>query len=196
MAFNNNEITVTVRGRAVADPERRYLPNGGELVRFRLAVTPRVMVNREKREWADGHTEWINVVCFQADLAVNVEDCVQKGHPLVVSGRLRSSEWKRQDGCTARDLEIIAETVAHDLRWGRTRFKRMEVRSVHPEDLALAAAPARAASDRAAVGEQSDPADGPGLVADLEAGLGAGLEAGLEEGLEEAPGEDVVGAVA
>lgn len=86
---------------------------------FRLAHTPRV---RRNGEWVDAPTTWLTVTCFRA-LAENVAASLQKGHPVLVAGRLRTNVWTK-DGVTYERLTLEATTVGHDLTRGIATFFR------------------------------------------------------------------------
>lgn len=150
---------VSLCGRLVADPESRTI-NGGENVvtSFRLACTPR-HYDRARGEWVDGRTTWVTVSCWR-QLARNTALSLRKGYPVVVSGRLSSSEWTTPEGRRSR-LELEAESVGVDLTYGTITFEKVswsEPRVAHgpseADDVALAA---ERAADPA--GDPLDPAD-------------------------------------
>lgn len=93
--------------------------NGVPIASFRLAHTPRV---RRNGEWVDAPTTWITVTCFRG-LAENVTASLQKGHPVVVMGRLRTNVWSKE-GVTYERLVLEATTVGHDLTRGIASFHR------------------------------------------------------------------------
>jgi len=95
---------------------------------FRLASTPRI---RRGGEWVDGQTTWITVTCFRT-LAEHVAASVQKGDPVVVVGKLRTSVYDR-DGSMVERLALEASTVGHDLLRGTAAYRRAE-RAAVPDD--------------------------------------------------------------
>jgi len=133
---------VSLCGRLVADPESRTI-NGGENVvtSFRLACTPR-HYDRARAEWVDGRTTWVTVSCWR-QLARNVAVSLRKGSPVLVTGRLTSSEWTTPEGRRSR-LEVEAESVGIDLTFGTSTFQKVSWSEPRPargpseaDDLAL-----------------------------------------------------------
>src|SRR5690625_2346617 len=89
----------------------------------RCGVNPRDF-DRGKGEWVDGRTEWYSVMSF-GNLARNTAFSVNKGDPVIVYGRFRTSEWQPKEGGPPRlSLEIIASSIGHDLRLGSTNYAR------------------------------------------------------------------------
>jgi single-strand DNA-binding protein len=95
--------------------------NGVPIASFRLAHTPRI---RRNGEWVDAPTTWITVTCFRG-LAENVAASLQKGHPVLVAGRLRTNVWSKE-GVTYERLVLEASTVGHDLSRGLSTFQRSQ----------------------------------------------------------------------
>lgn len=86
---------------------------------FRLGSTRRL--RRPDGEWADAGTTWISVEAWAA-LAEGVRGSLEKGDPVLVSGRLRTDEWADDNGQVQSRLVLAAEAIGHDLSRGRTRF--------------------------------------------------------------------------
>ncbi|MFI9271584.1 single-stranded DNA-binding protein [Kitasatospora sp. NPDC052896] len=93
---------------------------GVPMANFRLASTER-RYDRSRGDWVDGETTWVSVVAWRW-LAANVVSSLNKGDPVVVSGRLRVREW--EDGGKRRSaVEIDARVVGHDLGRGTSAFR-------------------------------------------------------------------------
>lgn len=118
-----NELGLTVVGLVGSDPVC-YRGEEGQVpfTRFRLASTPR-MYDREQEAYVDAGTSWFTVKAFR-QLALNVAECVRRGEPVVVHGRLRLVDWATPEGQQRTTGEITAESVGHDLSRGTTRFAR------------------------------------------------------------------------
>jgi len=114
--------TVSISGRVVADPENIIFENGGQKASFRLASTQRRQ-DPQSKEWSDAYTNFYQVGCYRG-LAEHVLASIRKGEPVLVSGRLRVRTYTRQDGSFGTSIEIDAEHVGHDLRFGSSRFAR------------------------------------------------------------------------
>ena len=109
--------TITVRGFVATQP-KHVVVAGLPIASFRLASTDR-RFNRSTGQWESGATSWYSVSCFR-DLATNVFASVNKGDPVIVNGRLKVTEWSAGDK-SGIDVEIEADGVGHDFRWGKSR---------------------------------------------------------------------------
>lgn len=67
-------------------------------------------------------------------LAGNVAESIRKGDPVVVVGRPKVRQWENEDGVRGTDVEISAQSVAHDLSYGRTEFSKVTNGSSRSED--------------------------------------------------------------
>ncbi|RGE22524.1 single-stranded DNA-binding protein [Leucobacter sp. wl10] len=88
---------------------------------FRLASNER-RYDREQGKWVDGDTSWFSVNSFRS-LAEHADGSFSKGDRIVVSGKLRTREWSK-DGKSGTVMEIEAEALGHDLRWGVSAFTK------------------------------------------------------------------------
>ena len=134
-----NDIQVTVRGNVASEPRHVHFDDGNTLTSFRLASTARYF-DRDRREWVDRDTTYVSVICRKA-MASNAAASVRKGHPVVVTGRLRERFWS-SNGRSGQSLEIDAATLGHDLAYGTTEFvrivraERVEVKDLDGEKMA------------------------------------------------------------
>ncbi|GFZ80212.1 single-stranded DNA-binding protein [Nesterenkonia alkaliphila] len=115
--------SITVRGHAGNKPEIRMTNSGTEVATFRVASTPRWR-NSTTGEWASGETNWYSVAAFGA-FANNVAESISKGDPVVVVGRPKIRSWEGKEGSTGTEVEINAQTVGHDLKYGRSSFAKV-----------------------------------------------------------------------
>lgn len=122
------EGTVTVVGTAVSETKHHTTAEGHHVARFRIAVQPR-RFDRASGKWVDQPSSFMSVVSWRA-LADNVGASINKGDPVVVSGRLRVREWE-SNGRQGTDVEIDATAIGHDLTRGTATFERAR-RSVDP----------------------------------------------------------------
>jgi len=110
--------TVAVRGFVATEPRHLVTEGGLPITSFRL-VTTRRRYNRQASAWEDGGSNWYTVSAFRR-LALSAADCITKGDPVLVAGRLCLREWAgEKQGVT---VEIEADSIGHDLSWGRSRF--------------------------------------------------------------------------
>ena len=121
--------TILIRGFTASDPALSTLPNGVPVVNFRLASTPRWQ--DATGTWKEGTTNWYTVKAYRR-LAQNIATSIEKGQPLVVSGRQRISRWNREDGTQGTTVEVDAFGIGHDLNYGTSTFARtVEKRTVN-----------------------------------------------------------------
>ena len=100
---------------------------------FRLASTPRWQ--DATGTWKEGTTNWYTVKAYRR-LAQNIATSIEKGQPLVVSGRQRISRWNREDGTQGTTVEVDALGIGHDLNYGTSTFARtVEKRTVNEGSL-------------------------------------------------------------
>lgn len=113
------EIQTTIRGNVTKDPQRC---TGNDAAQVRVAVNS-TYFDRDKGAWAERKTEFITVF-VRGSLARNALDSLQKGQPVIASGRLGSSQWEREDGSVGHSLVLQAECIGHDLTFGSSTFRR------------------------------------------------------------------------
>jgi single-strand DNA-binding protein len=161
----SNGITATVVGWIATAPRQVIGPSGIAFASFRMASTPRYF-DRTSGSWTDGRTEWITVKVFR-DAAFNVAASLHKGDPVIVTGRLATSEWESENG-TRTDLVLEATALGPDVTRGTCIFAR----TVHTGSGAQSGGvdgSAEAADDAGAERSRSDSAaDGHDLPDGLE----------------------------
>ncbi len=105
MAYLNE---VKLIGNVGKDPEVRYMPNGDAVANFSLATTKK-RKDKQTGEMKE-RTEWHSLVAYKG-LAEIVGQYVKKGHPLFVSGELRTRKWQDKEGQDRYTTEIIIEDM-------------------------------------------------------------------------------------
>ena len=113
--------TITLTGIIATEPRVVTTEAGLDIASFRLASTHR-RFDRVKDEWVDGDTNWYTVTAFRA-LGANAGQSLHKGERVVVLGRLRVRAWEAGDK-SGTTVEVDADAIGHDLRWGRSAFVR------------------------------------------------------------------------
>lgn len=104
MASVNKIILV---GNLGADPEKRYMGNGGAVCNLRLATTDRWT---DKQGAKQERTEWHRVVVYGPQ-AENCEKYLAKGRQVYIEGSIRTRQWQDQQGQTRYTTEVIAQRV-------------------------------------------------------------------------------------
>jgi single-strand DNA-binding protein len=116
-----NEIPVTICGNVASDIRYVSTDQGLSIASFRVAATERRY--ERGRGFVDGETNYLTVTCFRA-LAENVASSLNKGQPVIVSGKLRIRTW-RKDERHGLSAEVEAAAVGHDLARGTSAFHRV-----------------------------------------------------------------------
>jgi single-strand DNA-binding protein len=184
-----NETVVTMIGNVASLVQYGQTASGIPTANFRLAATER-RYDRVRGEWVDGDTLWVTVVAWRG-LASNVVSSLDKGDPVVVSGRLRMREWE-DEGKRRSVVEIDARAIGHDLGRGTSAFRwavrgRPEMAGVQSAGEAVPEWIAQAVRERRA--QDGGQASLAGAVAERVAGepvgwsRGAGQEAPTAEQL-------------
>ena len=150
--------TITLTGIIATDPRVVTTEAGLDIASFRLASTHR-RFDRVKDEWVDGDTNWYTVTAFRA-LGANAGQSLHKGERVVVLGRLRVRAWEAGDK-SGTTVEVDADAIGHDLRWGRSAFVRSTSAAAAPTGASEAAA-GGAAGEAAAAPAVETPASTSG----------------------------------
>jgi len=97
--------SVSVSGNLTRSPELR-MAGATPVCQFGLAVNERVKVNGE---WED-KANFFDVVVWGAR-GESLSRILDKGMKVAISGKLRYSSWKDNDGKTRSKVEIVADEV-------------------------------------------------------------------------------------
>jgi single-strand DNA-binding protein len=127
-----NEMYVTVSGRLVAKPEARITRGGVPFASFRVASTVRRQ-NPSTGQYEDAGTNFLNVTAFRS-LGANAANCLDKGDPVMVYGRMRVNQWMRNGDIPTTSVEIDAYSIGHDLSYGTTTFTKVARAQVDQSD--------------------------------------------------------------
>jgi single-strand DNA-binding protein len=117
-----NEVQVTVVGTVCS--EVRYGTageNGVPVARFQIRSLPR-RYDRRSGAWTDGDPSYYSVTCWRR-LAEHAASSLGVGDPVLATGRLKISRWKRNEESMV-SAEIDAQSVGHDLRWGTSVYRK------------------------------------------------------------------------
>lgn len=105
MANGLNQCTFC--GNLGADPDLRYTQSGRAVMNFRIACS-------EPRKQQDGswgsHTEWVPIVVW-GNRAEGLNRFLEKGHTVVVQGKMRTSKYQDKNGNDRYKTEIHADEV-------------------------------------------------------------------------------------
>ena len=148
---------ITVVGNVASPPEPGRTPSGIETLTFRLATNNRRQ-DPKTGTWTDAGTNWFTVHAYRW-LAENALASLSKGDSVIVTGRLKLREWETKEGKRGMAVEIEADSIGPDLRWGRSAFQRVSRQPVpEPSTFGPAAALGDTSSELVAVGAGDPPA--------------------------------------
>ena len=104
---------IILSGNLTRDPELTHTSGGTALCKFAIAHN-----TRYKTKEGESHedTFFINVTVW-GKFGESLNGYLRKGHPVIVEGRLSSSEWEdRKSGEKRQAFDIVADKV-HSLAW-------------------------------------------------------------------------------
>lgn len=128
-----HDVIVTVLGNATHDPRFTKPGAGAQSLYVRIASNASYF-DQDTKTWKDRKTEYFNVYMSKKQ-AENVLLSVKKGDPLIVTGRLGTSQWTGEDGADSYSQTIQAEAVGLDLTWGAAAFARRSRRDAPAMDV-------------------------------------------------------------
>jgi single-strand DNA-binding protein len=106
MAGTVNKVILI--GRLGKDPEMKYMPSGAPVTKFSLATDESF---KDKTGEKQEHTEWHNIVVWNAKLAEICAEYLTKGKLVFIEGSIRSRQWQDQSGNKRTSYEIIANQM-------------------------------------------------------------------------------------
>lgn len=106
MARGVNKVILI--GNLGADPEVRYMPQGGAVANLTVATSESWTdkASNEKKE----QTEWHRVVIYQR-LAEIAGEYLRKGSKVYLEGKLKTRKWQDKDGVERYTTEIVANEL-------------------------------------------------------------------------------------
>jgi len=106
--------SITLTGVIGTEPRHIVTAAGVPITSFRLA-TSQSRFDSATNRWVEISTNWYTVSTYR-QVALNARQSLRKGEHVVVSGRIRLSDWtKGERSGTAVDVD--AEAIGHDLKW-------------------------------------------------------------------------------
>jgi single-strand DNA-binding protein len=117
---------VTLVGFVAQDPIQRPTKDGVLVTDLRVGATPRVQ-DRVTNQWRDGETSYYDVACWRR-LGDHVRASLHKGDPVMIKGKFRSRTFTDKAGVSRTVIDIVADTVGHDLNRGVANYLRQQPR--------------------------------------------------------------------
>lgn len=161
--------TITLTGLVATSPRHIVTSEGLTITSFRLASNQR-RFDRGQNAWVDGDTNWYTITAFR-QLGTHVASSIEKGQRVIVLGRVRIRDWEsgEKSGTT---IEIDAESIGHDLTWGRATYTRSVIAAKGESDATGGTTAEGVASTAADLGT-SLPVDGADVSTESAALVGA-----------------------
>lgn len=110
MAYNESRVTIC--GNLASRVTHTTVGTGQSKAKFRLFTAERRW-DRETDTWIDGDTMFLSVVCWRK-LADNVHASLNKGDPVVVTGRVTLKDLE-DNGFAHQHVEVEATAVGPNL---------------------------------------------------------------------------------
>lgn len=108
-----SDVTTTVVGNLVSDPEVKFFDGGDAYCNITLAVGSRK--KDADGNWVDGNTSYFDVQVIGSH-ATNLAGSLVKGQRVIVTGSQTSRAYEK-DGVKRTAYSIRATAIGPDLRW-------------------------------------------------------------------------------
>ncbi|NVM94481.1 single-stranded DNA-binding protein [Arthrobacter wenxiniae] len=174
---------LTIRGFASSPVELDTKESGLVIGKFRMGSNDRVL-DPATNEWGDGPTNWYRINTFRT-LATNVAASIKKGDRIIVTGKLKINNFTKLDGTQGMSVEIDADSVGADLKFGSCTYHRSSAQrpgSQSQQGQYDAGAPAPGTLANAGVGTAHSVSDPDGDDGDPGEGDDQAAAAALAEG--------------
>lgn len=116
--------TITGTARLVDDPDLRFTANGKAVAKVRLAFSDRKK-NEQTGQWEDGDKIFLEASVWN-DEAEHIAESLQRGHEVLVSGKLRQREYQTREGEKRTAFELVFPTIAPTLKWATAKVQKMQ----------------------------------------------------------------------
>ncbi|WP_091233025.1 single-stranded DNA-binding protein [Microbacterium sp. 3J1] len=113
--------TITIVGNVATDPTQGRTASGIPVTNFRLASTHR-RFDESTQTWVDVVTNWYSVAAFR-QLGEHAKASLRAGDSVIVTGKMKIRAWEN-NGKQGTSVDIDADAIGHDLRWGTTAYRR------------------------------------------------------------------------
>lgn len=119
-----NESHVTIVGNITDDPELRFTSSGNAIATLTVATTPRIY-DSQKNEWRDGDASFMRCNIWR-EQGENVAESLQRGNRVVVTGRLKQSNWETKEGEKRSRIEIDVDEIGASMKFASVTIHRAE----------------------------------------------------------------------
>ena len=108
MEVNVSINRAIISGNLTRDPELRSTASGTAVLGFSVAVNDR-RKNPQTGEWED-YPNFIDCTMF-GPRAESVSRYLSKGSKVTVEGKLRWSQWEKEDGSKRSKVEVVVDEI-------------------------------------------------------------------------------------
>lgn len=116
-----SDVTTTVVGNLVSDPEVRFFDSGDAYCNITVAVGSRK--KDADGNWVDGNTSYFDVQVIGSH-ATNLADSLVKGQRVIVTGSQTSRAYEDKEGVKRTAYSIRATAIGPDLRWATAQVTK------------------------------------------------------------------------
>lgn len=113
---------ISLTGFISSEIETVTLDSGVVLGKFRMGSNTR-RFDKPTNQWVDGTTNWFHVTVWR-EIASNTVVSLHKGDRILLVGKLKVGSYVRKDGAPGTSVEIEAESIGPDLKFGKASFHR------------------------------------------------------------------------
>lgn len=149
--------TITIVGNVATDPTQGRTTGGVPVTNFRVASTHR-RFDEGTQTWVDVVTNWYSVAAFR-QLGENAKASLRAGDSVIVTGKMKIRAWEN-NGKQGTSVDIDADAIGHDLRWGTAAYRRSPRSSVEQAPRATASSDSSVADGSAPAGETESTGEG------------------------------------
>jgi single-strand DNA-binding protein len=118
------EITITIVGNLVNNPELRFTPSGAAVANFTVASTPRKF-DKQSGGWTDGDATFMRCNIWR-QYAENVAESLTKGARVVVTGQLKQRSYTTKEGEKRTVIEMDVDEVGPSLRYATAKVNKAD----------------------------------------------------------------------
>ncbi len=117
-----NEAYFSVTGYVATQPRLGFTRTQVPTLQMRVGWTPRRR-DQKTGDWADEPSSFATVMCYRK-VAEHAAACLRKGDPIIVKGTLRTREFEDAAGGRRISVDVLADSIGHDLSRGISLFTR------------------------------------------------------------------------
>ena len=115
--------TITGVARLTDDPELRYGASGVAVCKVRLAFNSRK--KDESGQWVDADVFFVDGTVFNQE-AEHVAESLQRGHEVVVTGRLKTRRYETKEGEKRSVVELTIDGIGPALKFATATVNKMQ----------------------------------------------------------------------